>query len=165
MSPNHIAYSTRSYVHFHTISCYTSIKFHTSAPYIFHTMLYLHCIVPPGSSTLFAWCIQHKTSPFARGYSQVGQRVCKFRPSFPELRVCLQGKVRCAASRMEPVTTHWSLSLQCHTRTVHSIPKPGVAHYFRPTLTHTEGSAISCVYRHGSGPTLGGTTALYLGLQ
>ena len=90
---NHIAYSTRSYVHFHTISCYTSIKFHTSAPYIFHTMLYLHCIVPPGSSTLFAWCIQHKTSPFARGYSQVGRRVCKFRPSFPELRVCLQEAV------------------------------------------------------------------------
>ena len=53
-------------------------------------------------------------------------------------------------------TSDWSLSLQCHTRTVHSIPKPGVAHYFRPTLTHTEGSAISCVYRHGSGPTLGG---------
>ena len=44
-------------------------------------------------------------------------------------------------------------------------PKPCVAHYFRPTLTHTEGSAISCVYRHGSGPTLGGATALYLGLQ
>ena len=44
-------------------------------------------------------------------------------------------------------------------------PKPCVAHYFRPTPTHTEGSAISCVYRHGSGPTLGGTTALYLGLQ
>ena len=35
-------------------------------------------------------------------------------------------------------------------------PKPCVAHYFRPTPTHTEGSAISCVYRHGSGPTLGG---------
>ena len=57
---------------------------------------------------------------------------------------------------MKPVTSQVSISLQCHTRTVHNSPKPGVAHYFRPTLTHTEGSAISCVYRHGSGPTLGG---------
>ena len=59
-----------------------------------------------------------------------------------------------------------SISLQCHTREPCLVrPKPGVAHYFRPTLTHTEGSAISCVYRHGSGPTLGGTTALYLGSE
>ena len=37
-------------------------------------------------------------------------------------------------------------------------PKPCIAHYFRQTLTHTEpeGSAISRVYCHESGPTLGG---------